>query len=65
MNIGDEVTFRALHADGACYRWWHSTVEAVLADRIVVWLPKGGIIHQPIGDRATDHDSRLHVLLDK
>ncbi len=65
MNIGDEVTFRALHADGECYRWWYSTVEAVHADRIVVWMFKDEIIHQPNGDRSMPCDSRLHVLLDK
>jgi protein associated with RNAse G/E len=64
MNIGDEVTFRALHADGECYRWWCGTVEDVQTDRIVVWTPKGEIIHQPNGDWPTEWDTRMHVLLD-
>ena len=65
MNIGDEVTFRALHADGECYRWWPSMVEAVYADRIVVWTPKNQIIHQPNGDWLTEWDARMVVLLDR
>lgn len=65
MNVGDVVICRAFHADGACYRWWHSTVEAIHADRIVVWLPKGGTIYEPDGNRSIEWDSRWHVLLEK
>jgi hypothetical protein len=39
MEIGERVQVEACKLDGARYRWWHATVEAVAADRIVLVMP--------------------------
>ena len=35
IQLGDEISVHALHADGEHYRGWHATVEYIDHERIV------------------------------
>ena len=59
MNIGDTITIRQLHADGACYRWHHAIVESASPDCIVVVLHIGLPIHQDSGDWPLPFNTRM------
>jgi len=41
VQIGEQIQVKAYKSDGACYRWWRATVEAIEEDRIVTVAPAG------------------------
>jgi protein associated with RNAse G/E len=40
-QVGQQISVRALKADGTCYRWWQAAVEAVEPARVVLVTPPG------------------------
>ncbi len=43
LKIGQQITVRALHADGRWYRKWETTVERLDGDGLVTLSPPGGL----------------------
>jgi protein associated with RNAse G/E len=65
MQVGERVQIRALKSDGTCYRWWHATVEAVQADRVVTITPVGHRVEDTRGGWASQHSIRSYYWLNR
>jgi protein associated with RNAse G/E len=65
MEIGERVQVHAYKLDGTCYRWWHVTVEAVEADKVVVVAPVGHRVEGVSGARTSEHAIRAFYWLDR
>jgi protein associated with RNAse G/E len=59
LRIGDCVRVRAYKSDGACYRWWTATIEAVDADQLVLVTPAGHPIGDPGGNFVSPNALRV------
>lgn len=60
MKAGEEVLVKAYKADGACYRWWTATVEAVYEDEVVTFSPAGHRVEDPEGGWTSQQAIRAH-----
>jgi hypothetical protein len=58
MQVGDKIRVEAYKADGACYRWWETTIEACNASQIVTFSPTG----QPTIDLKRGNWIGKHIL---
>ncbi|MGD9001210.1 MAG: DUF402 domain-containing protein [Anaerolineae bacterium] len=65
MHVGETAQVRAYKADGACYRWWYATVEAVETDRIVLVAPVGHRVEGIDGGWASQHAIRAYYWLNR
>jgi protein associated with RNAse G/E len=45
LKVGQQITVRALHADGQCYRWWETTLERVDGVCLVTFSLPGNFTH--------------------
>lgn len=65
MQVGDRVQVRAYKSDGTCYRWWHSTVEAVETGQVVLLSPVGQRVQDISGAWTSEHAIRTFYWPDR
>jgi protein associated with RNAse G/E len=65
MEIGERVQVDAYKLDGTRYRWWHATVEAAGADKIVLVAPVGHRVEDAGGGWASEHAIRAFYWPDR
>lgn len=56
LRAGDDIVIRALHSDGALYRWRRAVVEEAHADRVVTYAGAGGAILSPAYGRTVSRE---------
>lgn len=65
LQPGDELTVRALKADGHCYRWFTVTVESISDDELVCTHEPNLTIHQPDGNWISRYAIRTYYWFDR
>lgn len=65
LQAGDVVTVQSFRTNGICYRWWHATIEQIMADQIITIVPAGTPVEGIHGGWIQHYHIRAFYWLDR